>query len=505
MTRFMSPETQLAEAQRIARVGSWEWDRATDVVTCSHEMRRLLSLEPDAAHITGDRFFAAIQAADVQRVRDALERVEHSSEPCTIEHAVRAAAGQLLHVQTRAQSVGGSVERLLVGTTQDISERRDLEQQLRHAQKMEALGRLAGGVAHDFNNLLAGISCNAELLLDGDALSGEQFEEATEIRRAAERAALLTRQLLAFSRKQGFRPEVLDLNIVVRELERMLRRLLSVQVQLTCVLDSRPCWVEADRGQLEQALVNLVVNARDAMPNGGIVTIETRQSAGADADTQIALIVRDTGVGIDQATQERLFEPFFTTKSPGQGTGLGLAMVYGIVQQAGGSIRVLSAPGQGAEFRLLVPRSYRPAVALPARERRAPSPTRGGTVLLIEDEAVVLDSVRRTLTRRGYRVIEARQASEAMRAFELHAGEIELVLSDAIMPGLGGPELLAQFHARRPELPLVLMSGYTRDSMDTDSLREIGCWFIEKPFSHDTLLGVLDQAMGAEMSRAAAS
>jgi len=327
-------------------------------------------------------------------------------------------------------------------------------------------------------------------LLDGGSLTGEQHEEATEIRRAADRAALLTRQLLAFSRKGGYRPEVHDLNIVVRELERMLRRLLNTQVQLTCVLDPRQCFIEVDRGQLEQALVNLVVNARDAMPSGGSVAIETRR-----ADGQITLIVRDTGQGMSAETLDRLFEPFFTTKSAGQGTGLGLAMVYGIVQQAGGAIQVESAPGEGAEFRIALPRSFRGAAAPPVRERKVAATHRAGTILLIEDESVVLDSVRRTLQRRGYRVLEARNANEALSAFDLHAEEIALVLSDAIMPGLGGPELLAQIHARSPNMPLVLMSGYTKDAMDTERLREIGCWFIEKPFSHERLLGVIADAI----------
>jgi two-component system, cell cycle sensor histidine kinase and response regulator CckA len=287
----------------------------------------------------------------------------------------------------------------------------------------------------------------------------------------------------------------------VRELERMLRRLLNGQVQLTCVLDAQPCWVDADRGQLEQALVNLVVNARDAMPDGGVVAIETRSSAANDS---VALIVRDTGVGMDAATQERLFEPFFTTKSAGHGTGLGLAMVYGIVQQAGGSIQVRSAPSQGAEFRIHLPRTYRQLTAAISGERRTHSTSRGGTVLLIEDEAVVLDSVRRTLQRRNYRVLEARNAPDAMRQFELHRSEIDLVLSDAIMPGMGGPDLLAQIHAQQPELPLVLMSGYTKDSMDTDRLREIGCRFLEKPFTRDALLDVLEDAMHVPAERIAA-
>ena len=494
----LSPEAQLAEAQRLARIGSWEWDRATDMVTCSQEMLRMLSLDPAQNRISGETLLARIHPADVQRLREALAGAEHVHEPITIDHMVIGGRGMPRHVQTRAQQYGDSIERVLVGTTQDMSERRELEQQLRHAQKMEALGRVAGGVAHDFNNLLAGIACNADLLLDGESLSSEQLEEATEIRRAAERAALLTRQLLAFSRKGGYRPETLDLNIVVRELERMLRRLLNARVELTCVLDPRPCCIEADRGQLEQALVNLVVNARDAMPKGGTVAIETRLS-----EQGIALIVRDDGEGMDAATHDRLFEPFFTTKSPGHGTGLGLALVYGIVQQAAGTIQVESAPGQGAEFRIMLPRSYRSPAALQPREARKPSATaRTGTVLLIEDEAVVLDSVRRTLQRRGYRVIEARNACEALRTFELHAPEIDIVLSDAIMPGMDGPELLERLHAVSPGMPLVLMSGYTKDTMDAERLRAIGCWFIEKPFTQDRLLGVLADAMAIFVPRA---
>jgi PAS domain S-box-containing protein len=501
MTRFLGTEAQLAEAQRIARIGSWEWDRANDRITCSHEMCRLLGLDSSIATIDGDAFWSRVQATDAERLRRAVEHAERAHVPDIVSHGVVAAPGVTRWVQTRIQPYGEATERILVGTMQDLTEQRELEQQLRHAQKMEALGRLAGGVAHDFNNLLAGITCNAELLLDGATLDGEQYDEVIEIKRAAERAALLTRQLLAFSRKQGFRPEVLDLNIVVRELERMLRRLLNAKVELTCVLDARACFVEADRGQLEQALVNLVVNARDAMPDGGIVSIETRQVGDAD----VLLVVRDTGLGMDAATRERLFEPFFTTKSSGNGTGLGLATVYGIVRQANGSIHVRSEPGEGAEFRITLPRSSRPQTVSRPRERRAAASTPASTILLVEDEAVVLESVRRTLERRGHRVLVARTSAEALRTFDTHPGDVSLVLSDAVMPGISGPELLGQIHARRPNIPLVLMSGYTKDTMDTDRLREIGCWFIEKPFTHERLLGVIADALAIYAPQAVAS
>ncbi|HEX4683767.1 MAG TPA: ATP-binding protein [Gemmatimonadaceae bacterium] len=501
MTRFLGTEAQLAEAQRIARIGSWEWDRANDRITCSAEMCRLLGVEASQPTIAGDVFWSRVQPGDVDRLRRVVDHAERTHAAEVVNHGIAAAPGVVRFVQTRLQPYGEPMERILVGTMQDLTEQRELEQQLRQAQKMEALGRLAGGVAHDFNNLLAGITCNAELLLDGTAaaLGGEQYDEVIEIKRAAERAALLTRQLLAFSRKQGFRPEVLDLNIVVRELERMLRRLLSASVELTCVLDARPCFVEADRGQLEQALVNLVVNARDAMPDGGIVSIETRHAN----DAELLLVVRDTGLGMDSATRERLFEPFFTTKSAGNGTGLGLATVYGIVRQANGSIQVRSEPGEGAEFRISLPRTMRPATTPRVRERRPTSTiAAAGTILLVEDESVVLESVRRTLERRGHRVIAARTSAEALRAFDLHAAEVTLVLSDAVLPGMSGPELLAHIHVRRPNIPLVLMSGYTKDTMDTDRLREIGCWFVEKPFSHERLLGVLADATAICVPRA---
>jgi two-component system cell cycle sensor histidine kinase/response regulator CckA len=501
MTRFLGTHAQLAEAQSIARIGSWEWDRATDRMTCSLEMCRLLGIDAAEPMIAGDAFWSRIQTADVERLRQAIEVAERTHAAAIASHGIDAGAGVSRWVETRVKPYGDPSERILVGTMQDLTDQRELEKQLRHAQKMEALGRLAGGVAHDFNNLLAGITCNAELLLDGAPLSAEQHDEAVEIKRAAERAAALTRQLLAFSRKQGFRPQVLDLNMVVRELERMLRRLLSAKVELTCVMDARPCWVDADRGQLEQALVNLVVNARDAMPDGGIVSIETRQQG----DTDVLLIVRDTGLGMDNATRERLFEPFFTTKATGNGTGLGLATVYGIVRQANGSIQVRSAPGEGAEFRITMPRSFKQAVVAPARERRAPVKGLTGTILLVEDESVVLESVRRTLERRGHRVIAERSSADALRAFELHGAEVTLVLSDAILPGLGGPDLLAQIHARRPDIPLVLMSGYTKDAMDTDQLRAIGCWFIEKPFSRERLLEVISDALAIYGPQAAAS
>jgi len=374
MSGFLGAEAQLAEAQRIAKLGSWEWDRVADEVTCSREMLRLLGLPLDETTVSGEAVRARLHPRDLARVRQTFAQAERTRGGCTVDHAIVTPDGTTRYVQTRVQPYACMGGRVLVGTMQDVSERRDLEQQLRHAQKMEALGRLAGGIAHDFNNLLAGITVNADLLLDGDFLSGDQYEEAMEIRRTTERAAALTRQLHAFSRRQAFRPEVLDVNLVVRELERMLRRLLNARVELTCVLDPRACHVEADRGQLEQAIMNLVVNARDAMPSGGTIVIETRMRAGCagcDAASEtVTIVVRDTGHGMDAAVQERLFEPFFTTKSAEQGSGLGLATVYGIVQQARGTITVESEPGQGAEFRVTLPRSHRgPAAAAPIERR----------------------------------------------------------------------------------------------------------------------------------------
>ncbi|MEO6056169.1 MAG: GAF domain-containing protein [Gemmatimonadales bacterium] len=408
----------------------------------------------------------------------------------------------ILNSAVPLRSLDGSIEGAIL-VQQDITAQcagqealRRSEEQLRHVQKMEAVGQLAGGIAHDFNNLLTGILSYSDLVLqelrEGDPIRGD----IEQIRQAGERAATLTRQLLAFSRRQVLQPRVLSLNGSVTELGSMFRRLLGADVALELELDPGLWYVRADPSQLEQVLVNLVVNARHAMPAGGRVTITTANrhapapgaaTGDAEASAYATLSVRDTGVGMDVPTQARIFEPFFTTRVAGKGTGLGLSTVYGIVEQSGGHIAVESAPGQGATFTIFLPRHAGPGDAGPRQppDRRA-LPGGTETLLLVEDEAAVRASARRLLERHGYTVVEARHGADALRIVE--AGDhIDMVLTDLVMPEMGGRELVERLRARQPSLKVLYMSGYSERAVTVDGVMPPATGFVEKPFTMEQL------------------
>ena len=375
------------------------------------------------------------------------------------------------------------------------NERRRLEEELRHAQKMEAVGRLAGGIAHDFNNLLTAVQGYAELLLHslGDSPLRPDVEE---IYRAAERAAVLTRQLLAFSRRQILQPETLDLNARVLEMSRMLGRLIGEHIAMDLHLSPDAWMVRADAAQLEQAIVNLGVNARDAMSSGGRLAIETAnrelsagaaQPLGLQSGQYVTLLVRDTGVGIEEEIKARIFDPFFTTKPQGQGTGLGLAMVYGFVRQSGGAITVESEPGRGTTFTLYLPRgSAAPARAAPPKPI-APEVRGSGTILIAEDERPIRRLVATVLQQAGFQTLEAADGQEALELFAKHAQAIALVVTDVVMPRMGGRQLAQHLRGLRKDLPLLYMTGYAEEG---DALRQTApdARVLLKPFSPDSLL-----------------
>ena len=382
------------------------------------------------------------------------------------------------------------------GTQRDVTEQRHLEEQFRQSQKMEAVGQLAGGIAHDFNNLLTAILGNTQLLLrelpPGDSMHGD----VEEIRKASERAASLTRQLLAYSRRQMLQPEVLDLNVVMAEMDKMLRRLIGEHIDLVAVFAPDLGRVRADPNQIEQVIVNLAVNARDAMPDGGKLTIGT---ANVDLDETFAeahlgsvpgsyamLAVTDTGVGMDATVRAHLFEPFFTTKEVGKGTGLGLATVYGIVKQSGGYISVYSEPGHGSSFKIYLPRIATPAEPPAGAPKGGPAPG-SETVLVVEDEPAVLALSRRALESQGYVVLAASDANAALRVVERHGGMIHLLLTDVVMPGLSGRELADRLSAQRPGIRVLYMSGYPGDAVVQHGTLPLGSAFLQKPFSPDGL------------------
>ena len=369
---------------------------------------------------------------------------------------------------------------------------RETEEQLRHAHKMEAVGLLAGGVAHDFNNLLTVIAGYAGALRSDSTTPESVKEELAQICKATEQATQLTRQLLAFSRRQVLQPETLDLNHILAELEKMLKRLIGEDIQLLVRLAPRPALVKADPGQLEQVILNLVVNARDAIESGGRIVIEAAHvefsEATRHAASRVCLTVTDSGQGMDEATRSRIFEPFFTTKERGRGTGLGLATVYGIVEQSGGSITVWSEPGSGSSFRILLPAAVaEPEVELPPA-RVSEDVKSGLAVLLVEDEEMVRAVTRRALAQRGFQVFEAASPFRALELFSADPARFDLILTDVVMPGMNGPTMIERFCELRPNLKVLYMSGYTDNALVDRAVTERGHAFLQKPFTPTELV-----------------
>ncbi len=428
-----------------------------------------------------------------------LDRLRREGSLVNYENQARRKDGGLIWIVENVSLIRSEDdgEEIILGTVFDMTERRRLEEQLRQSQKMEAVGRLAGGIAHDFNNLLTVVTGYSELLLAELPEGDPRRESAEEIRQAGSRAAALTQQLLAFSRRQVLAPRVLDLNAVVAGMERMLRRVIGEDVELTTALEPELWRARADPGQIEQVILNLVVNARDAMPRGGRLTIET---ANVELDEKFAglyatihpgphvmLAVSDTGVGMDAELQSRLFEPFFTTKERGKGTGLGLSTVYGIVKQSGGSIWVYSEPGHGTTFKIYLPRCEEPLEEATVPDRPAAPAAGNETVLLVEDEPEVRRLVEKLLGLRGYRVLSAGSPADAIAIARRQEAPIDLLLTDVIMPGMNGRELARVLAGSRPRMRVLYMSGYTDAAISQQGILEPGTAFLSKPFTPDAL------------------
>jgi PAS domain S-box-containing protein len=506
-------ERELREAQGRATLRATEASFATLVehapvgIYRSSPEGRFLSVNAAVVRMLGYETAAEVLNLDMARdvYADAAERqrlVERDTysdrQYDNVEATWKRRDGRLLTVQLSVRAVRNAAGRVDYYETfvRDVTDQRRLQQQVLQSQKMEAVGRLAGGVAHDFNNLLTVITSYSDLLLEDLAPGDAKRDDLEQVRKAADGAAALTRQLLAFSRQQVVEPRVVSLNTVVEGLQKILRRVIGEDIEVTIALAPDLGSVRADVGQLEQVLMNLVVNARDAMPTGGRLTVET---ANVEHDPEYArdreaaavrrfamLAVTDTGCGMDEATKARIFEPFFTTKETGKGTGLGLATVYGIVKQAGGFIWVYSEPGQGTSFKI-----YLPAVDATAERTTAaattPAPRGTETVLLVEDAAAVRAVTKQMLERQGYTVLEAPDGEAGLRLAQRHRGVIHLLLTDVVMPRVGGRELAEQLTRLRPDVKVLYASGYTDDSVVRHGILESGTAYLQKPFSPESL------------------
>jgi PAS domain S-box-containing protein len=510
-------EERLRLALRAARVGVWDWDILTGRVTWSDNVEALFGMAPGSFTGSYADYLDRIHPEDRDFVSQSVKDAVEAGKVYDIEHRVLWPDDSIHWVACKGDVFRDEAGRALrmSGTVMCITARRRAEEALgqseellRQAQKMEAIGNLAGGIAHDFNNLLTIISGCSELLLMrlGQQEPARRYLE--EIKKAGDRAAALTHQLLAFSRRQVLIPKALDLNAIVEGMGTMLQRLLGEDIDLAAMLDPALWRVKADPGQLEQIIMNLAVNARDAMPLGGKLTIETanvhlkeprvRDRLVMASGRYAMLAVSDTGVGMDAATQARVFEPFFTTKEIGKGTGLGLATVYGIVKQSGGYIFVYSEPGRGATFKVYLPRVEETAEAVGKEAAPSPLPRGTETILLVEDEPGVRTLACTALLLQGYTVLEARHGIEALLISHQQAGPIHLLVTDVVMPQMSGREVVKQLVAQRPSLKTLYVSGYAEDAIVHHGVLDPGTFFLQKPFTPETLARKVREVLDAE-------
>src|SRR5947209_9617743 len=481
-----------------APVGIYRSNPAGRFLSANRALARILGYD-SPAELLGLDMTRDVYADPAERQR-LLDRDSYTErEYDEVEATWKRKDGRRLTVQLSVRAVrdgSGGVE-YYETFVRDVTEQRRLQQQLVQSQKMEAVGRLAGGVAHDFNNLLTVILSYSDLLLEDRPPDAPDREDIEQIRKAAVGASALTRQLLAFSRQQVLEPRVLDVNTVVASTEKMLTRLLGEDISLTASLAPALGAVKVDPGQLEQIIMNLAVNARDAMPHGGRLSIET---ANVDMDESyvrghpvahpgpyVMLAVSDTGIGMDAVTQARIFEPFFTTKEAGKGTGLGLATVYGIVKQSGGFIWVYSEPGHGTSFKIYLPQVDAPLEGRAVGAAPGDLPRGTETILLVEDAAAVRAVTRQVLERQGYTVLEAAHGAAALQTAAGHPGPIHLLLTDVVMPVLSGRQLADQLARLRPDAKVLYASGYTDDAVVRHGVLEAGISYLQKPFTADSL------------------
>jgi PAS domain S-box-containing protein len=504
-------EERLRLALSAGQVGTWRWDLRTQVDTLDASLVRMLELGDRDMHVTLDEFLARLQPDDRVKTRTALHEAVRRREPLRVEFRVVRADGGIRWMRDHGEVIVGpdGNAQYLTGAIVDITEQRESDERLRQSQRMETVGKLAGGVAHEVNNMMSVVLGFTDFLLDEFRPGDQRRKDLEQVRAAAGRAASVTAQLLAFSRRQILQPNVLRVGEIVDSLRPVLSRLLGEDKELVVRQAPDVGHVRADRGQLEQVIINLAINARDAMRQGGRLTIDTANAtidptpAGqpraqeSPAGPYVMLTVSDTGHGMEQGTLERIFEPFFTTKPIGQGTGLGLAVVHGIIHQSDGYIVAESAPGEGTTFRI-----YLPAVSetgAPGNRPSAPVVVRGAgeTILVVEDEALVRDFVVRLLERLGYTCLDAADGQEALEALAARREPVDLVITDIVMPRMNGRQLAEELGRRWPRLPILFMSGYTDDEMIRRDLLAPGAPFIQKPFDAKAVAARLLPLLGA--------
>ena len=492
-------EERLHEAQRIAKLGSWELDLRTDHLTWSPETYRIFEIDEQQVSASLLIFRSHLHPDDKQEVMAAYARSIELRQPYEFTHRLLMPDGRIKHVQERAETYYDSAGAPMrsIGTIQDITERTLLQEQLFEAQKLESIGKLAGGIAHDFNNLLAAITGYTVLAQEGVAADSEVASFLSNVQAAAQRASTLTSQLLMYARRQMVEFSAVDLNRVILGMDALLRHTVGERHELVMTLEEQIWSVRTNASQMEQVLMNLIVNARDAMPDGGRICVETANvvldARNIEAHPGVApgeyamLAVSDHGPGIAKEIQDRIFEPFFTTKEMGKGTGLGLATCYGIAKQSRGNITVQSEPGLGTTFKVYLPRQH----SIP-RVEDAPAPVhvpRGTeTILLVDDEPMVRDITARILRSHGYCVVEASNASDAMYVLHERGGTVNLLLTDLVMPIMGGKELAQRLQQSQPGLKVIYLSGYAHDAMADQDLLKTGTALIAKPFIASNLV-----------------
>jgi two-component system, cell cycle sensor histidine kinase and response regulator CckA len=503
--RLRGSEARLARAHRMANLGSWELDLESGELQLSEDACRIFGVQPEASRITMETLFSLVHPEDVAAVRETIQSAPSRGGCSQVDHRIVLADGTERFLRQYTEPLGSDVgPSRLLGTVQDVTDYKHLEEKFRRAQRLEGIARLAGGVAHDFNNLLLVINGYAEMILGKLKAEDPLREPAEEIVHAGNRAAALTSQLLAFSRKQALRPREADLNKLLTNVEKMLRRLIREDIELKLDLTPEIWSVQADPDQFEQVIMNLVVNARDAMPKGGVLTIATLNVELREQDVKqfidlipgryVSVTVNDTGTGMATETKRRLFEPFFTTKPVGVGTGLGLSMVYGIVKQHGGEVACYSELGLGSTFKIYWPVTEPASESTAIPEAHQLSYRGDETILLVEDDGKVRKLVRQMLLQQGYTVLEATHGLDAVGVAGQHAGPIDLLLTDMVMPQMGGPELAEQVLALRPDIKVVFMSGHPGVMNSAHGSVAHDALLLQKPFENNALGRTLRQA-----------